>query len=515
MHTRLARFAWGVLSYNIAVILWGAYVRASGSGAGCGSHWPFCNGEVLPRDPGVATIIEFSHRATSGLALLFVVALLVWTLRGTRAGHPARGAAWASLFFMLTEAAVGAGLVLFRLVADNATMARALFMAAHLMNTFILVGCLTLTAYWLSGGVPVRVRGAGWRGGAVALGLAALILTGISGAVAALGDTLFPAGSLADALWNDLSPTSHLLIRLRVLHPAIAIGTGVLIAFGAPRLLRDDAGSLAPVCRCGGVSGGPSARRRDRKRHSPCADLDAARPPAGCRCALDCLRAPFGARARERPARQRCCSRVSDGGPASPFREGIENGPKMRSRNVQASSEPSMNGIGDVRTTAIVVAVTHSPLGPIHVATRGGTLCALSFEDYWAHEQQHLVRRFGAVRLEPGACTEAVAAVDRYFAGETAALDAVAAEPDGTPFQARVWRALRQIPAGRTMSYRDLAASIGEPTAVRAVAAANGRNPIPLIIPCHRVIGADGRLVGYGGGLERKAWLLRHEGVFV
>jgi heme A synthase len=239
VHTRLARCAWGVLAYNIAVILWGAYVRASGSGAGCGSHWPFCNGEVLPRDPSIATMIEFSHRATSGVALLSVIALLVWTLRATRAGHPARGGAWASLFFILTEAAVGAGLVLFRLVADNATMARALFMAAHLMNTFILVACLTLTAHWLSGGAAVRVRGSGWRGGAVALGLAALIVTGISGAVAALGDTLFPAGSLGEALWSDLSPTAHLLIRLRVLHPAIAIGTGLLIAFGAPRLLRD------------------------------------------------------------------------------------------------------------------------------------------------------------------------------------------------------------------------------------------------------------------------------------
>jgi heme a synthase len=240
VHTRLARFAWGVLAYNIAVILWGAYVRASGSGAGCGSHWPFCNGEVLPRSPGVATMIEFSHRATSGLALLAVVVLVVWTLRATRAGHPARSGAWASLFFILTEAAVGAGLVLFRLVADNATMARALFMAAHLMNTFILVACLTLTAYWLSGAAPVRIRGAGWRGAVVALGLAALVLTGISGAVAALGDTLFPAGSLAEALSHDLSPTSHVLIRLRVLHPAIAIGTGLLIAFGAPRLQRGD-----------------------------------------------------------------------------------------------------------------------------------------------------------------------------------------------------------------------------------------------------------------------------------
>jgi O-6-methylguanine DNA methyltransferase len=174
-----------------------------------------------------------------------------------------------------------------------------------------------------------------------------------------------------------------------------------------------------------------------------------------------------------------------------------------------------MRSIGEVRATPIEVAVTPSPLGRIHVATRDGTLCALSFDDYWGHEQRHLERRFGAVRLEPGACTEAVAAVHRYFAGEIAALDALAADPGGTPFQARVWRALRDIRAGRTLSYRDLAASIGEPTAVRAVAAANGRNPIPLIIPCHRVIGSDGRLTGYGGGLDRKAWLLRHEGVFV
>src|SRR3954451_17696774 len=245
---RFAIYAWGVLAYNIAVILWGAYVRASGSGAGCGSHWPFCNGEVLPRSPSVATVIEFSHRITSGVALVSVLALLVWTLRATPARHAARGGAWASLFFILTEAAVGAGLVLFRLVADNATMARALFMGAHLVNTFILVGCLTVTAHWLGGGAPVRVRGAGWRGAAVALGLVALVLTGVSGAVAALGDTLFPTGSLSEGLWNDMSATSHVLIRLRVLHPAIAIGTGLVMAFGAPRLLRgagDPAGRFA------------------------------------------------------------------------------------------------------------------------------------------------------------------------------------------------------------------------------------------------------------------------------
>jgi heme A synthase len=231
----LARFAWGVLVCNIGVIVWGAYVRASGSGAGCGSHWPLCNGEVIPREASVTTLIEFSHRLTSGLALLLVVALLVWTRRATRPGHPARqGALW-SLVFMLTEAAVGAGLVLFRLVADNASMARAMFMAVHLVNTFILIAWLTLTAWWLSGGAPVRL---GRRGTAALVGAlaVALLATGMSGAVAALGDTLFPAGSLRESLAADLSATSHVLVRLRVLHPAIAIATGLALALAAVRL---------------------------------------------------------------------------------------------------------------------------------------------------------------------------------------------------------------------------------------------------------------------------------------
>ena len=231
----LARFAWGVLACNIGVILWGAYVRASGSGAGCGSHWPLCNGEVIPREASVTTLIEFSHRLTSGVALLLVVALLVWTRRATPPGHPARAGVLWSLVFMLTEAAVGAGLVLFRLVADNASMARAMFMAAHLVNTFVLIAWIALTAWWLSGGAPVRLarRGTAALVGALAVGLLA---TGTSGAVAALGDTLFPAGSLRESLAADLSATSHLLIRLRVLHPAIAVAAGLALALAAVRL---------------------------------------------------------------------------------------------------------------------------------------------------------------------------------------------------------------------------------------------------------------------------------------
>jgi heme A synthase len=232
----VARFAWAVLAYNLAVILWGAYVRASGSGAGCGSHWPLCNGVVIQPSPSVATLVEYSHRLTSGIALLSVVTLAGWTWRTTKPGDPARVGAAASVFFMLTEAGLGAGLVLFQLVADNATMARALFMAAHLLNTFILLKALTLTAWWLSGGtgtsLSIRPRTAVV---CIILGLGVL-LTGASGAVAALGDTLYPSGSLAEGLRADLTSTSHFLIRLRVWHPAVAVTVGALLLLAGPRL---------------------------------------------------------------------------------------------------------------------------------------------------------------------------------------------------------------------------------------------------------------------------------------
>jgi cytochrome c oxidase assembly protein subunit 15 len=232
---KLARFAWSVLAYNLAVILWGAYVRATGSGAGCGAHWPLCNGEVIPRAPSAEMLIEFSHRITSGLALVAVVGLVVAVFRSRPVDHPSRRAAAWALGFMLTEAAVGAALVLFRLVADNASMARALFMAVHLANTFVLLACLTLTAHFLSDGASLRLAGRAGRVAALAAGFLGLFAAGVSGAIAALGDTLFPARSIAEALSADLSPTSHVLIRLRVLHPAIAVVVGLALAAAAQR----------------------------------------------------------------------------------------------------------------------------------------------------------------------------------------------------------------------------------------------------------------------------------------
>ena len=235
---RFARYAWITLAYNIAVILWGAMVRATGSGAGCGSHWPLCNGEVIPRAPRLETVIELSHRLTSGVALLMVVGLLVWAFRARPRGHAVRKAAGLSLFFMLTEAAVGAGLVLFELVADNQSMARAMFMATHLANTFLLLGAMTLTAHFAGGGAPFRLRGQGLLGGGLVLGAAGLLLAGVSGAIAALGDTLFPATSLAHALEQDLLPTAHLLIRLRLFHPVIAVAAAALTFYLALRVLN-------------------------------------------------------------------------------------------------------------------------------------------------------------------------------------------------------------------------------------------------------------------------------------
>jgi heme A synthase len=174
-------------------------------------------------------LVEFTHRASSGLALLAVVALLAWAWRACEPGHAGRRAAAWSMIFMITEAAVGAALVLFQLVADNASMARALFMSAHLTNTFLLIGSLALAAYWLSGGDRVDLQGRGATAVRYGAGALAIILAGISGAVAALGDTLYPAGSLAQALTAELSPASHFLVRLRLFHPGIALVVAVLV----------------------------------------------------------------------------------------------------------------------------------------------------------------------------------------------------------------------------------------------------------------------------------------------
>jgi heme A synthase len=239
---RFSKYAWGVLIFNLAVILWGAYVRASGSGAGCGSHWPLCNGEVVPQSPQIATLIEFAHRLSSGASLLLILVLFVWALRVYPKGHAARSGASLSMVFIITEALIGAGLVLFQWVAKDASIGRVISISLHLINTFLLLASLSLTAWWSTGGKPVRLKNQGnlvvWLG----LGVIGVLALGVTGAITALGDTLFPATSLAEGIQQDFSPTAHFLVRLRFWHPLIAISVGLYLIFIASLLgfLRSD-----------------------------------------------------------------------------------------------------------------------------------------------------------------------------------------------------------------------------------------------------------------------------------
>lgn len=237
--TGLRRFGWFVLAYNVLVVLWGAVVRATGSGAGCGAHWPLCNGVVIPQAPQFHTIVEFTHRLMSGATLLLVLALLVWAVRATRKGDLARWAAVASMVLTLNEALLGALLVLLRLVAHNQSAARGVYLAFHFANTLLLLGSLALTAEFLRR--PRARATTTLRHGAQlipALGLLSTMMVGVSGSLAALGDTLYPATSLAGAMQQDFSATSSLLLRLRWMHPASALLAGAFIAWLLAQTLR-------------------------------------------------------------------------------------------------------------------------------------------------------------------------------------------------------------------------------------------------------------------------------------
>jgi heme A synthase len=224
---RFLRFAWGVLALNVIVIIWGAFVRATGSGAGCGSHWPLCNGEIIPRAEQVETLIEFSHRVSSGLALLAVVALVIWGFRAYPKGSLVRvGVTWTGIF-MIVESLVGAALVLLNYTALNVSVARAIWMALHLTNTFLLLGALALTLWWANGGGGIQMRGQGSKGVTYWLLVAGMFLLGISGAITALGDTLTITGGISPQE-NALVQT---LVDLRIFHPLIAFAV-----FGAALL---------------------------------------------------------------------------------------------------------------------------------------------------------------------------------------------------------------------------------------------------------------------------------------
>ncbi len=235
---RYATFAWGTVAATLGVIVWGAFVRATGSGAGCGSHWPLCNGEVIPRAPSVETLIELSHRVSSGISLLLVVGLVVGAWRSFPPGHLVRRGAVASLVLMLLEALIGAGLVLLELVAGDASLARGWWMAGHLLNTFFLVAALTLTAWWATDDARPRLRTAPALTATLALALAGMLILGVSGAITALGDTLFPAATLAEGKAQTFSGAAHAFVRLRVWHPVLALLVGTLVLSAALHAVR-------------------------------------------------------------------------------------------------------------------------------------------------------------------------------------------------------------------------------------------------------------------------------------
>jgi cytochrome c oxidase assembly protein subunit 15 len=223
-------FAWAVLVYFIAVILWGTLVRATGAGAGCGNHWPLCNGTVLQHSATANTIIEFTHRITSGVSFFSAVGLLIWTFAGTVRGHLARPAAVAAVAFTLVEAILGAFLVKLGLTAQSQSPLRPAYLALHLTNTLLLLAALTLTAHMLSrnrGYLRHTIRFVAPTGAVT--GIFVVLVVGVTGSLAALGDTLFPATSLSSALAEDFSSTSGWLVRWRWTHPTIAFVASIFL----------------------------------------------------------------------------------------------------------------------------------------------------------------------------------------------------------------------------------------------------------------------------------------------
>lgn len=228
--------SWAFCAYLIFVILFGAWVRISGSGAGCGNHWPTCQGVVIPVEPGMKTIIEFTHRVTSGLSGIWGLVLVVWAWRSRSAALR-----WSlgMFFFLLVEGFIGAVLVKKELVENDASLSRAIVISLHLVNTMLLMLCAV--------GMAVRAGGERYRKGYVGpliyVAMAALVLTNATGAVTALGDTLFPTQpamgpELLAKVRDEISPTQHFLVRLRIVHPIVAGIAAAIVLMGMSILQR-------------------------------------------------------------------------------------------------------------------------------------------------------------------------------------------------------------------------------------------------------------------------------------
>ncbi len=220
--SKFAKFSFALLIYNLFVVAWGVAVRATGSGNGCGRHWPKCDGEVLPIFRDFETFLEYGHRITSAIDGLLVLIMLFWAFRAFPKAHIVRLAAVASTVFVIIEGLVGRQLVMKELVDQNASAQRVVWMSIHLINTLILIGCIAATAYWATGRVTPKLKGQGAIGWAIFAGIFGTFVLGVSGAMSALGDTLFPSNGLLNGIKQDFTPGVHFLISLRPLHPLLA-----------------------------------------------------------------------------------------------------------------------------------------------------------------------------------------------------------------------------------------------------------------------------------------------------
>ena len=225
--SKFVKFAVFVLLYNLLVIAWGAFVRLSYSGAGCGSHWPLCNGELLPNLANMETAVEFTHRISSGLVLPFTIALVVLAVRRFGSKHPSTISSWLALGFTCISAIVGMLLVRFEWVGLDDSIARTVTLAAHLINTMLLLGALTASIWYGSGRPRAEISGStGWL---TAVGSLAILFVGVSGAVTSLGDTIFPRDNSLQVVSEGLSTTGHFLLRLRIWHPFIALTAALIL----------------------------------------------------------------------------------------------------------------------------------------------------------------------------------------------------------------------------------------------------------------------------------------------
>lgn len=237
-----AKYAWFVLAYNVVVIIWGVFLRASHSGDGCGQHWLTCQGEVIPSAPQLKTVIEYSHRLTTGLASITVLVLLIWAFRRYGKGEAARRAAALSFAFIVIESLIGAGLVLTGNTADNWTPSRPFWAIGHLINTFLLLASLTLTAWLASEGRTISLKASAKAKALLLSGVFAIFLVGSTGSLAALSNMLFPSETIVEGVASDFAPTSPLLLRLRISHPIVSIAAAVFLILLAGWMRKDAVG---------------------------------------------------------------------------------------------------------------------------------------------------------------------------------------------------------------------------------------------------------------------------------